>query len=99
MSLARFSCPQVPNAPLRTTKHPVDIAAVGISRHLRRDPNGQTRERLCKRLVHSEDTLEGREAHLYLLADRWTPIRLFGREDEAGRGHEFPHEERVGDVG
>src|SRR5829696_3418279 len=127
MSVARFSCPQVPDAPLRTTEQPVDVAAVGISCYLRRDPNGQTRERLCKRPVHTEDTLEGRETHLHLLTDRWTPIRLFRREHdgalgqlrseptaavgqipqqpsgevalaEAGRGHEFAHEERVSDV-
>src|SRR5215213_8625827 len=83
MSVARFSCPQVPDAPLRTTEQPVDVAAVGISRHLRRNPGCQTRERLCKSLGHPEDALEGRQAHLHLLADRWTPIRLFGRKQYA----------------
>src|SRR5215217_526539 len=89
MSVARFSCPQVPDAPLRTTEQPIDVAAVGVGCHLRRDPGGKTRERLGQRPVHPEDALEGREAHLHLLADRWAPIRLFGRQQDAAFGQLF----------
>jgi hypothetical protein len=49
MSVARFSCPQVPDAALRTTEHRVDVAAVGVGRYLRRDAGGQARERLGQR--------------------------------------------------
>jgi hypothetical protein len=49
MSVARFSCPQVPDGALRTTEHRVDVAAVGVGRYLRRDAGGQARERLGQR--------------------------------------------------
>ena len=128
MSVARFSCPQFPDSALRTTQQPVDVATVGVGSHLRRNPGGQAHQRLGQRPVHTEDTLESREAHLHLLADRRSPMRLFGRQQdavlgqlclelaaavsqisqepagnlaliEAGCGQQFPHEERVRDVG
>ena len=86
MSVAKFSCPQVPDAPLRTTEQPVDVATVGVGCHLRRDPGGQAHQRLCERPVHTEDALEGRESHLHLLADRRAPIRLYGSEQDTALG-------------
>src|ERR687898_3660886 len=89
MSVARFSCPQLLDAPLSTTEQPVDVTTVGVGRHLRRYPGGQAHERLGERPVHTEDALEVREAHLHLLADRWAPIRLFGSEQDAALGQLF----------
>src|SRR5215218_6495530 len=60
------SCPQLLDAPLRTTEQPVDVTAVGVGCHLRRYPGGQAHERLRERPVHTEDALEGREAYLHL---------------------------------
>src|SRR5215207_10161201 len=86
MSVARMSGPQLLDAALRTTEQAVDVETIGVGRHLRRDPGDQAHKRLGKRPVHTEDALEGREAHLHLLADRWTPIGLFSRQQDAALG-------------
>src|SRR5215217_2051444 len=78
MSVARTSCPQFFDAPLRPAQQPVDVAAVGVGCYLSGDPGDQTPQRLGQRPVHPEDTLEGREAHLHLLADRRAPVSFLG---------------------
>ncbi len=90
MSVARISGPKLLDAPLRPPEEPVDVETVGVGRHLRRDPGDRSRERLCQRPVHPEDPLEGREAHLHLLAYRRPPVRLLGGQQHAGPGQILP---------
>jgi hypothetical protein len=84
-----MSCPEFLDASLRPAQKPVDVAAVGVGCHLRRDPGDQTRERPGQRSAHAEPTLEGREAHLHLLAYRRPPVGLLGRQQDAGVGELF----------
>ncbi len=42
MSVARMSGPQLLDAPLRPPEEPIHVQAVGVGRHLRRDPNSLT---------------------------------------------------------
>src|ERR687898_3005987 len=61
------SCPQLLDAPLRTTQHPVDDERVGVGCHLRRDPGDQPHQGLGQGLPDPEDPLEARTADLHLL--------------------------------
>src|SRR5215210_4231351 len=90
MSVARMSCPEFLDAPLRPAQEPVDVEAIGVGRHLGGDPGDQTCECLGKRRAHAKPTLEGREAYLHLLADRRPPVSLFGRQQDARAGELFP---------
>src|SRR5215210_8525675 len=89
MSVAKMSCPQFLDAPLWPPEEPVDIKTVGVGGHLRRDPGAQTHQRLGQRPVHAEDTLEGREAHLNLLAYRCPSVGPFGRQQDAALSQLF----------
>src|SRR5215213_6043363 len=86
MSVARISGPQLLDAPLRPAQQPVDVEAVGVGSHLRRDPGDQPRKRLGQRPIHPEDALEGREAHLHLLADWRAPVCLLGSQQHPAPG-------------
>ena len=79
-----MSGPQLFDASLRTTQHPVDVATVGVGSHLSRDPGGQPGERLGQRAFHPEDALEVRQAHLHLLAERRATVRLLGSQQHSG---------------
>src|SRR5215208_1307504 len=86
MSVARISGPLLLDAPLRPAQQPVDVEAVGVGGHLRRDPGDQPRKRLGQRPIHPEDALEGREAHLHLLADWRAPVCLLGSQQHPAPG-------------
>src|SRR5215203_77498 len=78
MSVARFSCPQFPDAALRTTQQPVDVTAVGVGCHLRRDSGGQARERLGQRPVHPVASAATPYSPKYLEAEVFCELPLYG---------------------
>src|SRR5688500_6371063 len=83
MSVARFSSPQLLDAPLRTIQTPVDQELVGVGRYLRRDPGCQPDERGGQSLAQAKDPLEARDGDLYVLPRSVTPFRALGSQEDA----------------
>src|SRR5215203_4485929 len=97
MYVARISCPQLLDVPLRPVEQSVDVEAVGVGGHLRRDPGGESHQRLRQRSAETESSLEGRKADLHLLPRSGTPLRSFGYQHDAALGEDLL--ERLGAVG
>jgi hypothetical protein len=72
MSVVRFM-PQLLDAPLRTSQHPVDREGVGVGRYLRRDPGGQPHEGGRQRLAEAEYPLQAGDGDLHSLPEP-TPL-------------------------
>src|SRR3712207_211118 len=90
MSVARFSCPQLLDATLRTSQHPVDHKGVGVGCYLGRDPSSQPDERGSQSLVQPKDPLEARKSDLYLLSDPVAPLGPLGCHKDANLGQGIP---------
>src|SRR5215210_2387664 len=63
------SCPQLLDAALRTTQHPVDEKTVGVGRYLGRYPYGQPNERGGQALSETEGPFEAGDGDLDLLPE------------------------------
>jgi hypothetical protein len=83
MNVARFSCPQLLDAPLWTIQTPVDQERVGVGRYLRRDPGCQPDERGGQSLAQAKDPLEAREGDLYVLPRPVPPFGALGSQEDA----------------
>src|SRR5215218_6693354 len=83
MCVARFSCPQLLDAPLRTIQTPVDQERVGVSRYLRRDPGSQPDQRGGQSLAQAEDSLQAGDGDLYVLPRPVAPFRALGSQEDA----------------
>src|SRR5215217_4893381 len=69
MSVARISCQQLLEIPLRPAQEAVDVETVSVGGYLRHDPGRKPYERLSECTLHTKDALEDREANLYLLPE------------------------------
>src|SRR5215210_125032 len=90
MSVARFSCPQLLDARLRTTQTPVDQERVGVGCYLRRDPGCQPYQRGGQRLAQAKDPLEARDGDLYVLPGPVAPFRALGSQEDANLRQGLP---------
>jgi hypothetical protein len=88
MSVARFSCPQLLDLPLRTAQQWVNVEAVGVGCYRRRDPAGEPHKGPRQRLPKPELALEIRQRYLHLLPLAAVP-RAFRHQQDAGLGQGF----------
>src|SRR5919112_2933846 len=86
MSVARISCPQLLDVPLRPVEQPADVEAIGVGGYLRRYSGSESHQRLRQGSAETESSLESRKADLHLLPRSGTPLRPFGYQHDAAVG-------------
>src|SRR5215203_184607 len=86
MCVVRFSCPQLLDAPLRTSQRPVDRQGIGVGCYLGHDPGGQPHEGGRQRLAQAEYPLQAGDGDLHSLPESTPPLGWLRQQKDVHLG-------------